>query len=132
MKEQTQQQLPPNRRVRRSMLRENGILKVLKKLGYHHPAFKAFKAEAAEAGRKIHQAHQDRNDELTATRLEAILQGCKSTWFGMGYNQEEVTMLEEAWSLMAVKDRENYRANKKAARELQRAAKNALAARTNQ
>lgn len=131
MKEQTQQ-LPPNRRVRRAMLRENGILKILKKLGYHNPAYKAFKAETAEAGRKIHQAHQDRNEELASTRLEAILQGCKSTWFGMGYNQEEVAMLEEAWAMMSVKDRENYRANKKAARELQRAANNSLVARTNQ
>lgn len=130
MTEQTQQ-LPPNRRVRRSMLRENGILKTLKKLGYHHPAYKAFKAETAEAGRKIHEAHQERRDAATATRLEAVLLSCKSTWFGMGYNQEEVTMLEEAWAMMAVKDRENYKANKKAARELQKAAAASMAARKN-
>lgn len=125
------QQLPPNRRVRRSIQRENGILKTLKRLGYHHPAYKAFKVETAEAGKKIHEAHQERNESLTTTRLESILLSCKSTWFGMGYNQEEVTMLEEAWSMMVVKDRENYKANKKAARELQKAAANSMLARKN-
>ena len=48
---------------------------------------KKFKKETMEAGRKIHQANVDRVDELNATRLEAVLQSCKSTWFGMGYNQ---------------------------------------------
>ena len=118
--------------MRRAIQRQNGILKLLKKLGYNHPAYRQFKKETMEAGRKIHQANVDRVDELNATRLEAVLQSCKSTWFGMGYNQEEVALLEEAWAMTAVKDKETYRADKKKARELQREAAALMAARNNQ
>jgi hypothetical protein len=130
MTEQTQQ--VPNRRMRRAIQKQNGILKLLKKLGYNHPAYRQFKKETMEAGRKIHQANVDRIDELNATRLEAVLQSCKSTWFGMGYNQEEVALLEEAWAMTAVKDKETYKADKKKARELQREAAALMAARNNQ
>lgn len=118
--------------MRRAIQRQNGILKLLKKLGYNHPAYRQFKTETMEAGRKIHQANVDRVDELNAARLEAVLQNCKSTWFGMGYNQEEVALLEEAWSITVVKDRDTYREDKKRARELQRQAAALMAARTNQ
>ena len=108
------------------------MLKLLKKLGYNHPAYRQFKNETMEAGRKIHQANVDRVEELNAARLEAVLQNCKSTWFGMGYIQEEVDMLEEAWALTTVKDRDTYKADKKKARELQRQAAASMAARNNQ
>lgn len=118
--------------MRRAIQRQNGMLKILKKLGYNHPAYKAFKAETMATGRKIHEANVARIEELNATRLEAVLQGCKSTWFGMGYNQEEVALLEEAWAMTAVKDKDTYKADKKRARELQREAAASMAARNNQ
>ena len=108
------------------------MLKILKQLGYNNPAYKAFKRETMEAGRKIHEANVARIEELNSTRLEAVLQNCKSTWFGMGYNQEEVTLLEEAWAMTAVKDKDTYRADKKRARELQREAAALMDARNNQ
>lgn len=80
-------------------------------------------------GRKIHQQNLDRNAQLQETRLEAILMSCKSNWFGMGYNKEEVALLEEAWALLTVKDKETYRADKKKARQLQKQAADSLAAR---
>jgi hypothetical protein len=130
MAEQTQQQVP-NRRMRRAIQKQNGMLKILKQLGYNNPAYKAFKRETMEAGRKIHEANVARIEELNSTRLEAVLQNCKSTWFGMGYNQEEVTLLEEAWAMTAVKDKDTYRADKKRARELQREAAALMDARNN-
>jgi hypothetical protein len=111
------------------MLRQNGTLRVLKTLGYNHPAVKEYKRQQAETGRKIHQQNLDRNEQLTATRLEAALMGCKSTWYAIGYNQEEVALLEEAWALTTVKDKETYRADKKKARELQKQAQASRAAR---
>jgi hypothetical protein len=80
-------------------------------------------------GRKIHQQNLDRNAQLQETRLEAILMSCKSTWFSVGYNKEEVALLEEAWALLTVKDKETYRADKKKARQLQKQAADSLAAR---
>jgi hypothetical protein len=80
-------------------------------------------------GRKIHQQNLDRNAQLQETRLESILMSCKSTWFSVGYNKEEVALLEEAWALLTVKDKETYRADKKKARQLQKQAADSLAAR---
>lgn len=98
-------------------------------LGYNHPAVKAWKAQTMADGRKIHQQNLDRNEELQSTRLEAILMSCKSNWFGMGYNESEVALLEEAWALLTVKDKDTYRADKKRARQLQKQAADSLAAR---
>jgi len=80
-------------------------------------------------GRKIHQQNLDRNAQLQETRLESILMSCKSTWFSVGYNKEEVALLEEAWVLQSVKDKDTYRADKKRARQLQKQAADSLAAR---
>jgi hypothetical protein len=108
------------------------MLKILKQLGYNHPAYKEYKQQTMEAGRKIHNANVDRVEQANGVRLEAVLQSCKSTWFSMGYNKEEVAILEEAWVITSVKDKETYRADKKKARELQRKAAALMAARNNQ
>ena len=128
MTEQTQQ-IPPSRRQRRAMLKQNGVLRALSKLSFFHPVKKQIREQNREAGRKIHQMHLDRIESMQSTFYEERLQSAKSTWFGIGYNKEEVAMLEEAWALTVIKDKETYREDKKRARQLQKQAADSLAAR---
>lgn len=78
--------------------------------------------------------HLDRIEQANAERLERILEGytneegervpgLKDNWKEQGYNQKEIDMLEEAWSLSVIKDKETYQADKKKRRALQKEAK---------
>ena len=78
--------------------------------------------------------HLDRIEQANAERLERILEGytneegekvsgLKDNWKAQGYNQKEIDMLEEAWSLSVIKDKETYQADKKKRRALQKEAK---------
>jgi hypothetical protein len=53
----------------------------------------------------------------------------KETWVGLGYNEEEISLLEESWSLTAVKSKETYREDKKRSRELSKQANQLRSAR---
>jgi len=128
MKEQTQQ-IPPSRKDRRRQMRAAGVLRAISKLSFFHPVKQQIREENQKNGRRIHQMHQDRNDAKAATFFENKLNASKSTWFGMGYNKEEIDMLEEAWSLTIIKDKESYRTDKKKAKELRKQVAASLAAR---
>jgi len=84
-----------------------------------------------ENGRKIQEARLDAAEKAQAERLEAALERMKETWSNIGYNKEEMAMLEEAWALTAIKDRETYRADVKQSRKLMKEAAASLAARNN-
>tara|TARA_B100000927_G_C16176329_1_gene353525 strand:+ start:220 stop:591 length:372 start_codon:yes stop_codon:yes gene_type:complete len=90
-----------------------------------------------ENGRKLHQQHLDiiekRNHEMLERKLEGYtnedgehVEGLKDTWRQMGYNDKEMNMLEEAWALSIVKDRETYQEDKKKRRQLVKKAKASL------
>jgi len=55
----------------------------------------------------------------------------KETWESFGYNSDEISKLEEAWTITAIKDKDTYRADKKQANVLRREAQQSLAARKN-
>ena len=52
--------------------------------------------------------------------------GLKDTWKNIGYNAKEMEMLEEAWALSIVKDKETYREDKKKIKALHKEAKASL------
>ena len=87
------------------------------------------RAANIENGKKIHQQNVDRNDKINAQYLESALEGLKETWASQGYNTKEIATLEEAWSLTAIKDKENYRADKKASKALYKEANASRASR---
>lgn len=121
--------MPLNRRQRRLMMKQNGMLKYLSKLSFFHPTRAAIRQQNMENGRKIQEARLDAAEKAQAERLEAALERMKETWSNIGYNKEEMTMLEEAWALTAIKDRETYRADVKQSRKLMKEAAASLAAR---
>ena len=120
------------------MLRQQGVLRYISKLP---PAEKAkIRQQNIENGRKLHQQHLDinekRNHEMLERKLEGYtneegehVDGLKDTWRKIGYNDKEINMLEEAWALSVVKDKETYQADKKKRRQLQKDAKASLLAR---
>jgi hypothetical protein len=123
-----------NRHQRRHMMRQQGILKYLSKLPYLGEVRSKIRLQNLEQGRKIHQQNVDANDARNAARLEQILEGytnqdgvkvpgLKDNWKEQGYNNKEIDMLEEAWSLSVIKDKETYQADKKKRRALQKEAK---------
>jgi len=122
MSEQTQKPMLLNRRQRRHMLRERGIMKIISKLGFFHPTKVQLREQNMENGRKLHQQHVDANESRRATQLEAALETAKSVWKDSGYNQEEMLLLEEAWAISAVKNKETYREDKKRAKLLRKQA----------
>ena len=124
-----QAQMPLNRRQRRYMMKQNGMLKYLSKLSFFHPTRAAIRQQNIENGRKIQEARRDAIEKARAERLEAILNSMKHTWANIGYNENEISMLEEAWAMTAIKDKETYQADKKQARKLMKEAANLLAAR---
>ena len=140
MEEQTTQQIP-NRRQRRAMLKQQGILRHLSKLPFLGETRTNFRAKNLETGKQIHNNLIERIEQANAERLEIILEGytneegervpgLKDNWKEQGYNQKEIEMLEEAWALTTIKDKETYREDKKKAKSLRKEAKNLLASRT--
>jgi hypothetical protein len=117
------------RRQRRYMLKERGILKQVSKLSFFNPVRSNLRTQNMENGRKMHSQHMDIVEQRNGELLEAKLESMKNTWREMGYNDAEINLLEEAWSLTAVKDNETYRADKKRARQLMNEARTLRAAR---
>lgn len=115
-------------------MKQRGILKYISKLPFLGETRSRIRQENIENGRKLHQMHLDRIEQANAERLERILEGytneegekvpgLKDNWKEQGYNQKEIDMLEEAWSLSVIKDKETYQADKKKRRALQKEAK---------
>lgn len=117
------------RRQRRYMLKERGILKQVSKLSFFNPVRSNLRTQNMENGRKMHSQHMDIVEQRNGELLEAKLESMKNTWREIGYNDAEINLLEEAWSLTAIKDRETYRADKKRARQLMNEANTLRAAR---
>ena len=125
-----QQKRIPSRRERRAQLKANGVLGALSKLGYDHPIKKQIREANQETGDKIHQAHLDRNDAANATLLENKLNAAKENWATQGYNEEELKILEDAWVLASIKDKETYKEDKKEVKRLRQLVKASREART--
>lgn len=124
-------QLPPNRRQRRYMMKQNGMLRYLSKLSFFHPTKAAIRQQNMENGRKIQEARLDAVEKANHERLEAALNNMKETWANQGYNETEIAQLEEAWAMTAVKDKETYQQDKKESRRLMKEARASLLARNN-
>ena len=123
------------RKQRRYMLKQQKALRYISKLPLKDKL--EIQRQNQENGRKLHQQHLDaiekRNHEMLERKLEGFtnedgehVSGLKDTWREIGYNDKEINMLEEAWALSIVKDRETYQEDKKKRRQLVKEAKASL------
>lgn len=112
----------PNRRARRAQLKAYGVLREKEKLSFFSPQRQEWYKKTREEGNRIHEMNEKANMDAIENQLQTILDKSKETWATMGYNEEEIALLEESWTLTAFKDKETYRADKKRARELSKQA----------
>lgn len=118
-----------SRRNRRAQMRAAGMLKVKNMYSFFSPQRQAWYKKMQEDGKAAHETHEKNVMDSIEEQLEAKLESQKETWKSIGYNEAEIEMLTEASSLLAVKDRENLRADKKRARQLMKDAKASLMSR---
>jgi hypothetical protein len=111
-----------SRRQRREAYRRAGFLRI--KNGYNTlgPIARAWYQKTAEEGKRLQEAHQNMVQEQIEEKLQSILNKSKETWIELGYNEAEMAMLEEAYALRAVKNKDTFRADRKEAKRLEKEA----------
>lgn len=120
-----------SRRQRRGEFKRAGFLKIKNMFGRFSEQGIAWHNKMAEDGRAMESANEKRRLDSIEEQLTASLNKLKVNWATIGYNTEEITKLEEAWTLTAIKDSETYRADKKQANVLRKEAQQSLLARKN-
>lgn len=106
----------PNHKQRRAMMKQNGYFKAKKNMSFKDGA--DIREAQRENGRKIHEANLDEMERSLAIQLEEKIESMKINWAAMGYNEEEIEMLEEAYSLDFVNNKETRKQDKKMIRQL--------------
>lgn len=129
MNQVQQTQEIPNRRERRFRLKQQGILRYLSTLSFFDPVRANFRAENIKNGKRIQEIRWSKIEKEREAFFEAKLASMKETWYEIGYNSEEIALLEEASILSFVKNKETYREDKKKARALTKQATESLASR---
>jgi hypothetical protein len=100
------------------MYKRAGYLKVKNMFGFGSAQARAWYDKCAKDGEMIHEQNTKNAIDQMENQLQIILDRQKELWTELGYNAEEILLLEESWSLMAVKNKETYREDKKKSREL--------------
>lgn len=73
-----------------------------------------------QEGEDAHTLNTSRTNDSIGHQIQTKLDSVKESWKAAGHNKAEIKLLEEAWLLTTVKDKETYRADKKEARRLMR------------
>lgn len=120
-----------SRRSRRSQLRAMGYLKIKNMYSPLTGPGKAWYDRTRTDGNNAHEANVNRTQDSIESQLQEKLNSLKETWKGIGYNDAEIKMLEEAWLNVTVKNKATYREDKKAAHKLYKEARKSLNDRLN-
>lgn len=118
-----------NRRQRRFMMKQQGVLKYLSGLNFLGEVRSNFRQQNIENGRKIHQRNVDAAEKQIAEILEAKLESIKAVWKSIGYNKSEMDKLEEAWASSAIKDKETFKEDKRRRKQLLREVRESFSSR---
>ena len=127
-----------SRRQRRAEFRAAGFLKIKNMYGRMSDQGNAWYTKMREDGNGYAEQYQkmilDQQEEQLEFRLKGNedlgFYGLRNTWSDMGYDQDEVAKLEEAWLLTTIKS-DTYRADRKQAKQLRKEAQESRAARVN-
>lgn len=105
----------PNRSQRRMAMHHQGFLKQKRNLPLSE--WSKFCKETRSNGKEIHQANIDRNEKTTFAKFEEIESIKIVSWKEEGYTDKEIEQLREAYSLIMIKDKSTWHADKKIARK---------------
>jgi hypothetical protein len=119
------------RKQKRQQFRQAGFLKIKNMFGRFSEQGIAWYTKMAEDGKESERINEKRRLDSIEEQLMSKLNILKETWESFGYNSDEISKLEEAWTITAIKDKDTYRADKKQANVLRREAQQSLAARKN-
>lgn len=119
------------RKQKRQQFRQAGFLKIKNMFGRFSEQGIAWYTKMAEDGRELERANEKRRLDSIEEQLMSKLNILKENWESVGYNSDEISKLEEAWTITAIKDKDTYRSDKKQANVLRREAQQSLAARKN-
>jgi hypothetical protein len=122
----------PNNAQRRSMLRQQKVLKIKNEMHTMSKLAVDFREAQRENGRKIHESNLDRAEKQHAEFVESKLIQVKEGWKSQGYNDQEIVMLEEAWKILTFKNKKTWQDDKKLARKLMSQAEESRNQRNNQ
>lgn len=112
----------PNHKQRREMLRQQRVLRAKNEMNPMSQDAIDYRAAQKENGRRIHEANLDRMEQQNSIAMEEKLNSVKESWEKQGYNEEEITLLTEAWKLTTFKNKKTWHADKKTARKLMKQA----------
>jgi len=75
-----------------------------------------------QEGEDAHTLNTNRANDSISDQIQTKLDSVKESWKTLGHNKGEIKLLEEAWLLTTIKDKETYRADKKEAKRLMKEA----------
>ena len=117
------------RTQRRNSYRKAGFFKMKNGVSRFNPAMIEWYKKTMEEGNRLNEAHQKEVNDSIEEQLQTKLESLKETWYEIGYNKDEIAKLEEAFIMTVVKDKDSYRADKKAATKLRKEANKSLTGR---
>jgi hypothetical protein len=112
---ETAKQTIPNRRQRRAAMKNQGILKMKSKLSFKE--WLEICKQTREKGKEIHEANVEAAEKSIYAKLEQFENVKIANWKEEGYTDKEIEKLREAYSLIMVKDKSTWHADKKLARK---------------
>jgi hypothetical protein len=119
------------RQYRRDTYKRAGLLKAKNEWGRFSEKGAAWYSLKQEEGKEFHEKHERMVNDQIEEQLGAKLNSLKETWKGVGYNKAEIELLEEAFTITAIKDKETYREDIKAARKIYKKVQTSLEKRNN-
>jgi len=120
-----------SRRQRRAQLSAMGYLKIKNMLSPLSSEGIQLRESLRASSKAAKEAHEKKIMEQLEEQLAQKAESLKETWKQIGYNDAEIEMLSEAFFIMAVKNKQTLREDKKAARKLMKDAKELLIGRLN-
>ena len=127
MSDNTQQQQPPmSRSNKRAMYKQYGMLKEKSTWSRFSKNAIEWYDRMREEGNTTKESNEKRMNDDLENQLQVKLDAIKNTWKEIGYNEKEIKMLEEAWTITSFKLKETYKEDKKKARGLMKEAQNSL------
>lgn len=106
------------RKYRRDTYRKMGLLKAKNGWGRFSEKGIAWYGLKQEEGRDFHEKHMRMVNDQIEEQLGSKLNSLKETWKGLNYSEKEIEMLEEAFTLTSIKDKETWREDRKRAKSL--------------
>jgi hypothetical protein len=106
------------RKYRRDTYRKMGLLKAKNGWGRFSEKGIAWYGLKQEEGRDFHEKHMRMVNDQIEEQLGSKLNSLKETWKGLNYSEKEIEMLEEAFTITNIKDKETWREDRKRAKSL--------------